>query len=65
LEAIVLKGHGFSLITKVERIVVLKGPASQAAEKLIEGRKKCQGTTLVVPSAPQNQRGLQPLRGAF
>jgi hypothetical protein len=36
-----------------------------AAEKLIEGRKKCQGTALAVPQAQQNLRGLQPRRDAF
>jgi hypothetical protein len=33
----------------------------RAAGKLIASGKKCQGTTLVLPQAPQNQRGLQPL----
>jgi hypothetical protein len=32
--------------------------SQQAAKKPFKGRKKCQGTTLVVPELQQNQRGL-------
>jgi hypothetical protein len=34
--------------------------ASQLAEKLLQGRKKCQGTTLVVPKTLQNKPGFSP-----
>jgi hypothetical protein len=33
-----------------------QGTSLQLAEKVIGSGKKCQGTTLVVPQLPQNQR---------